>query len=261
VAGPDLPDPDAPTPRGAERLARALAGTTERLRSAIDAWIARGDTGRWPPPRDVVLLALHQQRIYRELGAHPRLLRRVLPLLPGWLRSEARANAGAHAALLSLLPDRITSTPHLRTRPPLPADVLLGYYREAERRFGVDWEVLAAVNMVESRFGRVRSASSAGARGPMQFIPSTWRAYGLGGDVHDDRDAILGAANYLAASGAPEDYRRALYAYNHAWAYVRAVLLYARQMMRDPRDFYAYYNWQVYVATPTGSERLTGPGA
>jgi hypothetical protein len=54
----------------------------------------------------------------------------------------------------------------------------------------------AAVNFVESAFGRVRSSSSAGVQGPMQFLPSTWAAHGLGGDVHDPRDAGLGAANW-----------------------------------------------------------------
>lgn len=255
------PAPDAPIPLRARRLAAALERTTAALDRAVEAWVREGDPGAWPPPRDVVLLALYQQRIYRELGARPALAERVLRLLPPGLRGEAWRNSAAHRALLSLLPERVTRTPRVRTRAPRPADELLGYYREAERRFGVAWEVLAAVNMVESRFGRVTSPSSAGALGPMQFLPSTWRAYGMGGDVRDDRDAILGAANYLAASGAPGDYRRALYAYNPSRAYVRAVLLYARQMMREPRSFYAYYNWQVYVLTPRGAVRITGPGA
>ena len=94
----------------------------------------------------------------------------------------------------------------------------------------------------------------------MQFIPSTWSAYGMGGDVHDPHDAILGAANYLHASGAPSDYRSAVFAYNPAGAYVDAVLLYARQMAHDPRRYYAYYNWQVFVFTKSGDQRLTGPG-
>ena len=106
----------------------------------------------------------------------------------------------------------------------MPADRLLAYYREAERRFGVPWHVLAAVNFVETAFGKVRSRSTAGAQGPMQFLPATWRAYGLGGDVDDPRDAILGAANLLRSSGAPGDLRRALYAYNHSTLYVDAVL-------------------------------------
>ena len=112
----------------------------------------------------------------------------------------------------------------------------------------------------ERKFGKVQSASSVGAQGPMRFIPSTWAANGLGGYVHDPHDAILGAANYLRASGAPENYRLALYHYNPVPEYVDSVMRYARQMTRDPRTFYAYYNWQVFVLTKHGEVRLTGPG-
>ena len=77
------------------------------------------------------------------------------------------------------------------------------------------------MNLVETGFNKLRNDSVAGAQGPMQFIPSTWRAYGMGGDIHDPRDAIMGAANYLRASGAPGNYRRALYAYNPSTLYVR----------------------------------------
>ncbi len=207
------------------------------------------------------LLALRQQRIYGTLARDPDLLKEVLPRLPPDVRAEARANATAGAEILSLIGTPSRHAPHLRTQAPPPADVLLGYYREAEKRFGVTWQVLAAVNFIESKFGRVISASSAGAQGPMQFIRATWKAYGLGGDVHDPRDAILGAANYLHASGAPRNYPGALYHYNPARAYVRAVMLYARQMMRDARNFYAYYNWQVFVLTRSGLVQLSGPGA
>jgi hypothetical protein len=79
----------------------------------------------------------------------------------------------------------------------------------------------------------------------MQFIPSTWEAYGLGGDVTIPRDAILGAANYLAASGGPSDMRKALYAYNPSNAYVWAVTMYALNMADDPRAYLAYWNWAV----------------
>jgi membrane-bound lytic murein transglycosylase B len=93
----------------------------------------------------------------------------------------------------------------------------------------------------------------------MQFLPATWKAYGLGGDIHEPRDAVLGAANYLHASGAPGDYERAVHAYNPDRRYVDAVLRHARQIRHDPRAFYAYYNWQVYVLTTRGDARLTGP--
>ena len=92
------------------------------------------------------------------------------------------------------------------------------------------------------------------------FVAPTWRAYGLGGDVHDPHDAILGAANYLHASGAPASYRRALYHYNPSPVYVDAVLRYARRMARSRRAFLGYYSWQVFVRTRSGHlKRLTGP--
>jgi membrane-bound lytic murein transglycosylase B len=94
----------------------------------------------------------------------------------------------------------------------------------------------------------------------MQFMPATWRRYGLGGNVHDPHDAIVGAANYLRASGAPRDLRRALHAYNPSAVYVDAVLRYARRIGSARAMFYALYNWQVFVKTPEGDRRVTGPG-
>ena len=120
--------------------------------------------------------------------------------------------------------------------------------------------MLAAVNFVESKFGKLRNASASGAQGPMQFMPATWRAYGMGGDVNDPHDAILGAANYLHASGAPRDVRRAPHAYNPSSAYVDGVLRYARALAADRLLFYELYNWQVFVKTPSGDRRVTGPG-
>jgi membrane-bound lytic murein transglycosylase B len=116
------------------------------------------------------------------------------------------------------------------------------------------------VNFVESAFGRIRSASEAGARGPMQFLPSTWRAFGMGGSIDDPHDAILGAANLLHHDGAPHELNRALFAYNHSTAYVRAIRRFARRMHADPRAFLTYYAWQVFVRTSKGVRRVTGPG-
>jgi Transglycosylase SLT domain len=243
-----------------ERDARALVGTTARVYRAIDRWRAQDDRARGRPPRAVELAALAQQRLVIRLAAEPRRAEAVLWHVRGALRPQVVAAVRARLALLRLGrgPSRPLSA--FRTGGPLPPDVLLRYYREAQRRFQVGWHVLAAVNFVESAFGRLRSPSWAGALGPMQFLPSTWRAYGLGGNVHDPRDAILGAANYLNASGAPHDNRRALYAYNPSHAYVEAVLRYAERMKRDRRAFYAYYSWQVFVRTALGLRRLTGPG-
>jgi hypothetical protein len=254
VVAATAPPPDAPVPREPVRLAAALADTTAELYTAIGTWRSGGGAGR--APRDVELWALYQQRLFLALTYDADLGRRAWPLL----MREARVTLAARRALVRLTPPTRRPLSSFRTGPPAAARNLLAWYREAERRFGVDWEVLAAVNFVESAFGRVRSSSSAGAQGPMQFLPATWRAYGLGGNVHDPHDAILGAANYLRASGAPRDYRRALFAYNRSSRYVDAVLRYANQMRRDTRHFFAYYAWQVYVRTPSGPRRITGPG-
>ena len=229
--------------------------TDAALEAAIDRW-KHPEHGR--PPRDVTLLALYQQRIYIALTTRPGLAGAALERLPPRRAAHLRDSLFARADLLRLSKPRPLSA--FRTAQPLPAGVLHGYYREAERRFGVAWNVLAAVNFVESAFGKLRNSSTAGAQGPMQFLPSTWRRYGLGGDVHDPYDAILGAANYLHTAGAPSNYRRALYAYNPSQAYVDGVLHYAHRMRVDPRAFLEYYAWQVFVRTPRGLRRLTGPG-
>ena len=172
---------------------------------------------------------------------------------------EARDTLAARRALHRLNPPTDRSPRSFRTGRALPADVLRRHYRAAQRRFGVHWSVLAAINLVETGYNRIRSNSTAGAQGPMQFIPSTWRAYGMGGNIHRPRDAIMGAANYLKASGAPGDYDRALYAYNHSSLYVKAVKRYARRIRLDQRAYYAYYSWQIFVRTNRGAERITGP--
>ena len=93
----------------------------------------------------------------------------------------------------------------------------------------------------------------------MQFEPATWHAYGLGGDINDPHDAILAAANYLAANGGVSHERDALFHYNHSALYVDAIERYAHRIAHDRRAFYGYYSWQVYFRTATGSRRVTGP--
>jgi hypothetical protein len=259
-SGSFAPAPDAFIPKDPSRLARVLAKTTWALRVSVQDWTEQGDPSSGKAPRVLRLQALYQQRIYRFLAQRGDVARRTIEALPGWVRGEAKADVAAGELLFSLV-HPVKHHPPIRVQEPKAAGVLRGFYGEAERRFSVSWRVLAAVNYVESKFGRVVSNSSAGAQGPMQFIPSTWRAYGMGGDVHDDHDAILGAANYLRASGAPSSYRNALYAYNHSHAYVDAVLLYAKRMQADPRAYFEYYNWQVFVRTKYGYKQLTGPGA
>jgi len=228
--------------------------TSSDLRAAIGRWV---DKDRLPP-EEVTLLALHQQRVYRLLARDKRLADATLVRVPRGLANVSRDFLVAHRELYRLTPPIATRT--IKVGPARPAGVLLRYYREGDRRFGVPWSVLAAVNFVESKFGKLRSASAAGAQGPMQFLPATWRRYGLGGNVQDPHDAILGAANYLHASGAPRRLRRALHASNPSTAYVDAVLRYARRIRADRATYFVLYNWQVFVKTPAGDRRVTGPG-
>ena len=189
--------------------------------------------------------ALHRQALLRMLGAKPALGRAVERVAP-----NERDDIEARIALSTLA----KRYPPLRTRIRItaspPAAKLLGWYREAERRFGVRWQLLAAVNFVESGFGKIHNDSVSGAQGPMQFMPATWRAYGLGGDVRDPHDAILGAANYLAANHGRTDERTALYHYNHSPLYVGAVLRYAHRIAHVRTAFAEYYEWKVYVRRP-----------
>ena len=178
------------------------------------------------------------------LARRPDLARPVVAALPAALAASVRSDLRAAHDLRRLdgPPPKHPTAFHLA--PPRPAGELLADYRAAERRFGVRWQVLAAVNFVESAFGRVVNRSSAGAQGPMQFLPATWREYGLGGNVHVPRDAILGAANYLHRSGAPADEHAALHAYNPSNLYVDAVLAYAGAMARDRLGYLTYYAWE-----------------
>jgi membrane-bound lytic murein transglycosylase B len=129
------------------------------------------------------------------------------------------------------------------------ASTILSFYREAQRRFGIPWELLAAINFVESDFGRARTTAKADAQGPMQFEPATWREYGLGGDVYNERDAILAAANLLAANGGRTNERAALEHYNLSPLYWDAVLHLAHRMTTVPTAFREYYAWKLYVRT------------
>ena len=239
-----LPRPGAPIPRDPRALAGALASTTTALDAAIDRWRAGGDPARGGPPRDVSLLARFEQRVYLRLGRRPALARATLARLPRALRPAARDNVQARRELARITSVHRGPPPKIRIGRAEPADVLRRDYEAARRRFGVDPALLAAVNFVESAFGRLRNRSVSGAQGPMQFVPATWRAYGLGGDIRDPHDAILGAANYLNASGAPADERRALFHYNPSPSYVSAISRYARRIRADWRAFYAYYAWR-----------------
>lgn len=138
---------------------------------------------------------------------------------------------------------------------PEPVDVLLAHYAEAEQLTGVPWYWLAAIHLQETRMGRIRGVSSAGAVGPMQFLPTTWAAC-CSGDPTVTRDAIIGAATYLAQSGAPDDMAAAVYQYNPNDGYVAVVTAYAESLRDEPELYTGYHAFQVFFGSSVGTVRL-----
>ena len=212
---------------------------------------------RSAPPDRVALAGHVEQLTVRELSTRPRWTARVLQRLPRRFRWQTRTNVAARLAFRSMHPvsaaDLADRLPAWRILRPASATSLQRSYREAERRYGVDWEYLAAINLVETAFGRIRGTSVAGAQGPMQFLPTTWDIYGNGGDINDPHDAILAAARLLQSNGFRHDKAGALFRYNNSSAYVRGVSLHARLMQRRPSAFLGYHAWQVYHLTERGS--------
>ncbi|HMJ35784.1 MAG TPA: lytic murein transglycosylase [Baekduia sp.] len=119
---------------------------------------------------------------------------------------------------------------------------LLPIYQAAGIEYGVRWEVLAGINEIETDYGRNLNVSTAGALGWMQFMPSTWKQYGVDAnhdgkkDPYNPVDAIFASARYLKAAGADTDVRKAIFAYNHADWYVDSVLMRARLIGGLPSD-------------------------
>jgi len=120
---------------------------------------------------------------------------------------------------------------------------LLPIYQAAGIQYDVPWQVLAAINEIETDYGRNLSVSTAGAVGWMQFLPSTWKRWGLDAngdgiaDPYNPADAIFSAARYLHAAGASTSIPNAIFAYNHAWWYVQSVMLRAQLIGGMPRSF------------------------
>ncbi len=227
------------------------AGLAEQIRTAEQA-IRAPD----PSPEELAYYGHLQQVAYRALTDRPEWDEAVAGALPEDLRPVMAANVAAGRELARPHARPQTKLPAWRIVEPAPAGELRAYYEEGEEVYGVPWEYLAAVNLTETRMGRIRGLSSAGAQGPMQFIPSTWATYGSG-DINDPHDAILAAARYLAANGGGSgNLANALYRYNPVSWYVKAVTAYAEQMVADERAYLGYHAWQVYYATSLGDVLL-----
>jgi hypothetical protein len=197
-------------------------------------------------------LGRRQQLAYRALAAHPGWATTVVADVPASIRAAVQSNIDAGTALSGLTGTAPSGFPDWEIlTPPSPA-TLRGYYDEAERASGISWAYLAAIHLVETRMGRIRGLSSAGAQGPMQFIPETWARYGEG-DINDNRQAILAAGRYLKASNGVANIDRALFSYNNDDRYVAAIKAYAAVLLADDRAFDGYYQWQVFYGTTDGT--------
>ena len=200
--------------------------------------------------------ALAQQLAYRQLGDRPEWDAPVLAAVPPELHPAVTRHASARREFSAMHRKLSTTLPSWRIVPPAPPDELQAEYQAAAAEFGLPWHYLAAINLVETATGRIRGTSTAGAQGPMQFLPATWAAYGGGGNINDVHDAIFGAARYLAANGGATDMHNALWHYNHSDHYVLGVMLYADLLAEHPLAWRAFYHWGVWYRMAAGDTYL-----
>jgi endonuclease YncB( thermonuclease family) len=238
---PAIASPPPPSPPAYVEPVRTFASPAEVARDLTAA--TRLIQDRRTPTAQLIAAARTQQLAYRQLVVRSAWRDPAVAALPGDLRETARAIVAAGVALRELTSAQ-PRLPRWRIVPPAPADELMRYYRDAERATGVHWSYLAAINFVETKMGRIRGTSTAGARGPMQFLPSTWAEVGGGGDIDDPRDSILAAARYLVRRGGG-DIARGLRGYNNSALYVTAVRAYAREMRRDASTYRGFFHWLV----------------
>jgi len=190
-----------------------------------------------------------QQELVYSLASQPDLESATLPLVGPQAAGLRQADQGLRAIwrLVGLDPG---TTVHPRYNKVFaasePPATLVAYYQAAAARTGIDWTYLAAINYIESDFGRNLGPSSAGALGPMQFLPDTFREYGGGGDIMSAHDSIQAAALLLARNGAPGDYDRAILRYNHSGDYVAAVKAYAAAIRADVLWLTRFYYWSTF---------------
>jgi hypothetical protein len=222
------------------------------LLAAVEAAVRDPATPEAHLPR----LGHQQQVIYRVLAFQAPRAAAVRAQLPERWRPVLDRQVAARREFLAMhaghrRPERL---PAWRVIPPLPAEQLLALYRSASAATGIPWEVLAAINLVETGMGRIDGISVADARGPMQFLPTTWAEPGIGngGDIRNPADAIPAAARYLVRRGGPANLEKAIWGYNNSNHYVRAVLGYAALLQQDPAAFRGLYHWEIHFAAAGG---------
>ena len=246
VAGPGCgaskgADTALSTPRSADPA--QLAVEINRSQTVIDAASASQASLR--------RAADSQQLAFRQLAEPLSLRRPTLRRLTRDARSAANAALRAADALSTIVPAEHRFPDWRIVAPPSPS-TLLGYFQAATNAYKIPWQYLAAIELVETRMGRIHGLSPAGAKGPMQFMPATWAEYGHG-SINNQRASIMAAARFLSANGARHDIGRALFHYNPSQSYVTAVKSYAQEIRRNRHAFYGYYWWQVLYQTTKGT--------
>jgi hypothetical protein len=201
-------------------------------------------------PAAMARQALIVQLACLRVAAHPGWADAVIAQAAPAQRAAVATDLAATADLVALTPPR-TKLPPWRIVPATNLAALRADYQAAQAATGVGWAYLAAINFVETDFGRVAGPSAAGAQGPMQFLPATWAIYGHG-SIHRPSDAILAAAHLLAGHGAARNIAAALYAYNPSKRYVDAVRRYARRLRHDPQALAGYYSRPVICHLASG---------
>ena len=204
---------------------------------------------------EIPQLAHQQQVIYRVLSHNPELSDAVRERLSSRWQWVFDQHIAARRSFLAMHRGAASTTlPAWRIQPPAPQADLLKAYRSAADATGIPWEVLAAVNLVETGMGGIDGVSVANAQGPMQFLPTTWAEPGIGrdGNIRDPWDAIHAAARYLVRRGGLEDIRRGLWGYNNSDHYGKAVLHYAALLQKEPLTYRGLYHWQIHYAASAG---------
>lgn len=198
-------------------------------------------------------LAHEQQMLYRVIGRNPEWIRTTIAEAPEAHAAVIERHLAARQAIgdIGHGGEPPVDVPAWEIIEPLAADELRTLYEAAEAATGIPWSFLAAINLIETGFGRIDGLSTAGAQGPMQFLPTTWEEVS-DGDIDDPRDAIPAAARYLVRRGGPDDMARALWGYNNSDAYVAAVTHYADLFRDDPRSFLATHSWEIHYAAAIG---------
>jgi len=220
------------------------------------------------PEAPTVVLQHKQKRTARKASPNPTTAKETAPAktTPTGPNNVAlspqlvAARAGALAAQLASSAASVQALSFYRIPP-----FLLPVYKAAAAQYGVPWQILAAINEIETDFGNVQSVSTAGAVGWMQFMPATWLQYGVDAlnagyaDPYNPVDAIFAAARYLRAAGAATDLHAAILAYNHSEEYVSSVLLRAKLISTYPRPVVATLTGLVDSRLPvTGTQIAWG---